>query len=439
MLYSGRARRNFRPASPFPSAPFRRAYRQSPALPGPADPAGTRAAAPSHFHEANRIDQAICRKPSLLRHRGIRPHPVRTHGRSRRWRSSTIAKRAVPPSTAAASGATDTTAWAPVRAYRIDCRPCGRGPLPRQATARRRPRAAQLRTQVCVPQAAAQQGRALNAPAIPGESRSPRRCGSASHGPARRLHAGRMARRAQRPARLPRRRDDHGDRATHAGPGLSRRKQGGFVDRRILRSRVYPHQPSGDRQLREAILAWHAGLRRLVASATLCRGKRARRLLHHCSPRAEIRRPIPERLMAAGLRRSGARAHVGRSWALHTACWRNCADGRVFQVSASYLIGMWLLLQVAEVTFAPLHFPAWWVTALTILAVDRLADHDRHSRGPTKSPRMGWFAIPLILRPPRICRVRVASLHRPSSPESSSWLPSRDTRGGIDPVRTLAG
>jgi hypothetical protein len=30
---------------------------------------------------------------------------------------------------------------------------------------------------------------------------------------------------------------------------------------------------------------------------------------------------------------------------------------------------MWILLQIAEVTFAPLHFPAWWITALTILAV----------------------------------------------------------------------
>ena len=30
---------------------------------------------------------------------------------------------------------------------------------------------------------------------------------------------------------------------------------------------------------------------------------------------------------------------------------------------------MWVLLQVAEVTFAPLHLPAWWITALTILGI----------------------------------------------------------------------
>ena len=30
---------------------------------------------------------------------------------------------------------------------------------------------------------------------------------------------------------------------------------------------------------------------------------------------------------------------------------------------------MWIVLQVAQVTFAPLRFPDWWMTALTILAV----------------------------------------------------------------------
>ena len=41
----------------------------------------------------------------------------------------------------------------------------------------------------------------------------------------------------------------------------------------------------------------------------------------------------------------------------------------VFKVTASYLVGMWIVLQVAQVTFAPLRFPDWWMTALTILAV----------------------------------------------------------------------
>jgi TolB-like protein/tetratricopeptide (TPR) repeat protein/DNA-binding winged helix-turn-helix (wHTH) protein len=41
----------------------------------------------------------------------------------------------------------------------------------------------------------------------------------------------------------------------------------------------------------------------------------------------------------------------------------------VFKVAAAYLFGMWIVLQVAEVTFEPLQLPDWWMTALTILAV----------------------------------------------------------------------
>ncbi len=42
---------------------------------------------------------------------------------------------------------------------------------------------------------------------------------------------------------------------------------------------------------------------------------------------------------------------------------------QVFRAAGAYLIGMWVVLQVAEVTFEPLHLPDWWMTALTILAV----------------------------------------------------------------------
>ena len=41
----------------------------------------------------------------------------------------------------------------------------------------------------------------------------------------------------------------------------------------------------------------------------------------------------------------------------------------VFRVAGGYLVGMWLVLQIAETTFEPLHLPQWWLTALTILAV----------------------------------------------------------------------
>ncbi|HET7202141.1 MAG TPA: tetratricopeptide repeat protein [Steroidobacteraceae bacterium] len=41
----------------------------------------------------------------------------------------------------------------------------------------------------------------------------------------------------------------------------------------------------------------------------------------------------------------------------------------VVKVAVSYLVAMWIVLQVAEVTFAPLRFPDWWMTALTIIAI----------------------------------------------------------------------
>ncbi len=41
----------------------------------------------------------------------------------------------------------------------------------------------------------------------------------------------------------------------------------------------------------------------------------------------------------------------------------------VLRVGGAYLVGMWIVLQIAEVTFEPLHFPDWWLTALTILTI----------------------------------------------------------------------
>ena len=41
----------------------------------------------------------------------------------------------------------------------------------------------------------------------------------------------------------------------------------------------------------------------------------------------------------------------------------------VLKVMGAYAVGMWLVLQVAQTTFEPLQLPAWWMTALTILAV----------------------------------------------------------------------
>jgi TolB-like protein/Flp pilus assembly protein TadD len=41
----------------------------------------------------------------------------------------------------------------------------------------------------------------------------------------------------------------------------------------------------------------------------------------------------------------------------------------VLKVLGAYLVGMWVVLQVAQTTFEPLRLPDWWMTALTIIAV----------------------------------------------------------------------
>ncbi len=44
----------------------------------------------------------------------------------------------------------------------------------------------------------------------------------------------------------------------------------------------------------------------------------------------------------------------------------------VFKVAGAYLLAAWIVLQVAETTFEPLRLAAWWMTALTIVAVTGL-------------------------------------------------------------------
>jgi hypothetical protein len=42
---------------------------------------------------------------------------------------------------------------------------------------------------------------------------------------------------------------------------------------------------------------------------------------------------------------------------------------KVFQAGATYAVVTWILLQMAEVTFEPLHFPAWALTLLVVLVI----------------------------------------------------------------------
>jgi TolB-like protein/Flp pilus assembly protein TadD/DNA-binding winged helix-turn-helix (wHTH) protein len=127
------------------------------------------------------------------------------------------------------------------------------------------------------------------------------------------------------------------------------------VTRRWLRESLWPGEVGTDERLREtvaglrALFADHPRHPRYIASV----GQDAYALLAHFEPVAPP--PAPEAALTAG-----RRLH----WLLGELRRRN-----VVKVAVSYLVGTWIVLQVAEVTFAPLHFPGWWMTALTILAI----------------------------------------------------------------------
>ena len=145
--------------------------------------------------------------------------------------------------------------------------------------------------------------------------------------------------------------------------------QGVFVHRRTLRSRAYANEPQGDRELRAAISAWHAvfGDSARHPRYIAANGRDGYSLVARFESAGPM--PIPERLMAAGISNVGAPGSVQTLVGHASRLLGELRRRRVFRVTASYLIGMWIMLQVAEVTFAPLHFPSWWITVMTILAV----------------------------------------------------------------------
>ncbi|MDH5176465.1 MAG: tetratricopeptide repeat protein [Gammaproteobacteria bacterium] len=142
-------------------------------------------------------------------------------------------------------------------------------------------------------------------------------------------------------------------------------RHGEAIDRRTLRAELWPGQPGTEDRLRAAV----AGLRtmfgekvrhpRYIASV----GSDAYALIAHFEPVAPVVTPDAP---ASG--DSGAQSVTGRAGALLVELRRR----NVLKVTASYLVGMWIVLQVAQVTFAPLRFPDWWMTALTILAITGL-------------------------------------------------------------------
>jgi len=137
---------------------------------------------------------------------------------------------------------------------------------------------------------------------------------------------------------------------------------GEAVGRAALRRAAWPVGGGSDQQLRQRIrrlrelLGGSAGDRRYIANADM--GGFA--LIAHVELLQPSRATPP-----AGGDRSAPRSLAGRVQAFIVELRRR----NVYKVAGAYLVGMWIMLQVAEVTFEPLRLPEWWMTALTILAV----------------------------------------------------------------------
>ena len=136
---------------------------------------------------------------------------------------------------------------------------------------------------------------------------------------------------------------------------------GEVVSRDALRRALWPIGGGSDHKLREHI----RGLRELLGGS-----RRDRRYIVGASDGgfvliAHLEVLQPAGPAAAGIAQPEIRSLAGRLQAFVVELRRR----NVFKVGGAYLVGMWIVLQVAETTFEPLHLPGWWLTALTILAV----------------------------------------------------------------------
>jgi TolB-like protein/tetratricopeptide (TPR) repeat protein/DNA-binding winged helix-turn-helix (wHTH) protein len=136
------------------------------------------------------------------------------------------------------------------------------------------------------------------------------------------------------------------------------------VSRRELRERAWPGRSGTDAALRDAIRL----LRELLGGSATDRRyivpieHSGYVLVAPVVPLAPARPPAATDVPPPGAVTATAR---GRLQALLVELHRRS----VLKVLGAYLVGMWVVLQVAETTFQPLHLPEWWMTALTIIAV----------------------------------------------------------------------
>lgn len=143
-------------------------------------------------------------------------------------------------------------------------------------------------------------------------------------------------------------------------------QHGEVVSLHVLRERVWPGHGGSEHLLRAAI----RGLRETLGGSAKDQtylvnvGRDGFALVAHFEPPA-LAPSSPALADDAALRARPRRSLVGGLQSFIVELRRR----NVFKVAGGYLLGMWIVLQVAETTFAPLHFPDWWMTVLTILAV----------------------------------------------------------------------
>jgi TolB-like protein/Flp pilus assembly protein TadD/DNA-binding winged helix-turn-helix (wHTH) protein len=141
---------------------------------------------------------------------------------------------------------------------------------------------------------------------------------------------------------------------------------GEAVSRARLRQCAWPQDGGNDKVLRAGIRR----LREVLGGATSDRryivdvGHEGFALIAHFEPLTADPAPAAPGSQAVAPRAPPA-GPTGRLQHLLVELRRRS----VFKVAGGYLVGMWLMLQVAETTFEPLHLPDWWLTALTILAI----------------------------------------------------------------------
>jgi TolB-like protein/Flp pilus assembly protein TadD/DNA-binding winged helix-turn-helix (wHTH) protein len=137
---------------------------------------------------------------------------------------------------------------------------------------------------------------------------------------------------------------------------------GEAVDRETLKARIWQGRAVADQELASAIRTLRGTLGDEARNPRyiLAVPRRGYALGERCEPSDERSPAAATAPATTGLRPLSARLE---------SVLMELKRRQVLKVVGTYLVGMWIVLQVAEVTFEPLHLPQWWLSALTILAV----------------------------------------------------------------------